>query len=115
MANLINMLEETAINNNFEVKDFLKDFDFCLSYFGNNLYNGLIFIKQDLDIKNNDIVAVITNNTSSPIVTLRRLIKVGEVTKLVDIQNSYPPIIIGSSEEEYKILGKAIHRLCEFY
>lgn len=114
MANLINMLEETAINNNFEVKDFLKDFDFCLSYFGNNLYNGLIFIKRDLDIKNNDIVAVITNNISSQIVTLRRVIKVGEVTQLIDIQNIYEPINVGSGEEEYEILGKAIHRLCEF-
>lgn len=112
--NLIDTFEESSIKNNVEVKDFLKDFDFCISYFGNNIYNGLIFIKRDLNIKNNDIVAVTTNNTSSPIVTLRRVIKVGEVTKLVDIQNSYPPIIIGSSEEEYKILGKAIYRLCEF-
>lgn len=114
MANLINMFEEATINNNIEVKNLLKDFDFCIKYFGNNLYNGLIFIKRDLDIENNDVVAVITNNISSQIITLRRVIKVGDVTKLVDIQNSYPPIIIGSSEEVYKILGKAIYRLCLF-
>lgn len=114
MANLINMFEKATIDNNLEVKDFLKDFDFCINYFGNNIYNGLIFIKRDLDIKNNEIVAVITNDISSQIVTLRRVIKVGEITQLIDIQNIYAPINVGSSEEEYKILGKAIYRLCEF-
>ncbi len=120
--NLINIFEKDSINNN-EIKDFFEDFDFCIKYLGNTQNYEIAFVKKDFDLEDNDIVVVIEyrdffnvvgeliKNTN---ITLRRVIKIGDQMQLRDIQNIYAPINIGSSEEVYKILGKAIYRLCLF-
>lgn len=120
--NLINIFEKDSINNN-EIKDFFEDFDFCIKYLGNTRNYEIAFVKKDFDLEDNDIVVVIEyrdffnvvgefiKNTN---ITLRRVVKIGDQIQLRDIKNIYAPINIGSSEEVYKILGKAIYRLCLF-
>lgn len=120
--NLINIFEKDSINNN-DVKDFFEDFDFCIKHLGNTQNYEMVFVKKDSDLEDNDIVVVIEyrdfinevgefiKNTN---ITLRRVVKIGDQIQLRDIKNIYAPINIGSSEEVYKILGKAIYRLCLF-
>lgn len=118
MINLTNMKNKVIREINIlDVKDTFEDFDLCIKYLGNTPDYEMVFIKEDFDLEDNDVVAVVTtskiNNTQY--ITLRRVIKLGDQVQLRDIQNIYVPINVGNSEEEYKILGKAIYRLCEFY
>ena len=105
--NLINIFEKDSINN--DVKDFFEDFDFCIKYLGNTQNYEIVFVKKDCELIN--VVGELITYTN---ITLIRVIKIGDQVQLRDIQNIYAPINIGSSEEVYKILGKAIYRLCLF-
>lgn len=118
MINLTNMKNKVIREINIlDVKDTFEDFDLCIKYLGNTPDYEMVFIKEDFDLEDNDVVAVVTtskiNNTQN--ITLRRVIKLGDQVQLRDIQNFYEPINIGSSEQEYKILGKAVYSLREFY
>ena len=118
MINLTNMtnkvIREIKI---FDVKDVFEDFDLCINQSGNSPDYEMVFVKEDFDLEDNDIVAVVHTSSinNSQYITLRRVIKLGDQVQLRDIKNIYVPINIGSSKEEYKILGKAVYRLCEFY
>lgn len=112
MINLTNMTNEIMIENKIlDVKDTFEDFDLCIKYLGNDFCNEVIFIKQDFDLKDDDIVAVAINTINSTVITLRRVIKIGDFIQLRDIKNFYTHITINQSEEDYKIIGKAIYKL----
>lgn len=118
MINLTNMTNKVIREINiFDVRDTFEDFDFCIKYLGNTPDYEMVFIKEDFELKDNDVVAVVNTSSinNSQYITLRRVIKLGDQVQLRDIQNIYVPINVGDSEEEYKILGKAVYRLCEFY
>lgn len=118
MINLTNMTNKVIRENKiFDIKDVFEDFDLCIKYSGNNYDYEMVFVKEDFDLEDNDVVAVITTSDikNSQYITLRRVIKLGDQVQLRDIKNIYVPINIGSSEQEYKILGKAVYSLREFY
>lgn len=118
MINLTNMTNKVIREDKiYDIKDAFEDFDLCIKYSGNNYDYEIVFVKEDFDLEDNDIVAVITTSKiiNTQYITLRRVIKLGDQVQLRDIQNIYVPINVGDSEEEYKILGKAVYSLREFY
>ena len=104
-------------NDILDIRGAFEDFDLCIKYRRNFQNDEMVLVKEDFDLKDNDVVAVVNTSSinNSQYITLRRVIKLGDQVQLRDIQNIYVPINVGDSEEEYKILGKAVYSLCEFY
>lgn len=85
--------------------------DFCLKAKGDSMINArildgdIVFIKQDVDIVNGDIYAVIIEDEA----TLKRLYLEKDVVSLVAENPAYKPIIYtGSDMEKLFVLGKAV-------
>lgn len=63
-----------------------------------------IFLKEETDIKNNDLILISINGTSA--IGKIRINK--KELKLIPINESYPPVIL--TDAHYKIIGKIINK-----
>lgn len=98
----------------------LVDADLCVQVKGLNDFYDLVFIKRDDDLNDNDIVAVVEHQDfktldeqviKSKKIVLRRVIKIGNLIQLRDINDLYPPINLKENDHNIEILGKATYML----
>ena len=75
------------------------------SMIGARIHDGdLVYIRQQPDVENNEIAAVIIDEES---VTLKRVYRDGDYLVLISENPSYPPILI-NGEHTARIIGKAV-------
>ncbi len=98
----------------------LVDADLCVQVKGLNDFYDLVFIKRDDNLNDNDIVAVVEHQDlktlnkqviKSKKILLRRVIKIGNLIQLRDINDLYLPINLEENDHNIEILGKATYIL----